>query len=105
MLIPAKAFEYLRVGRPILALAPADSATARLVGSFEGCFVADPEDPSQIARQLTALAGAWNRGLRTVNHSRRQLAKYSRVAAAEALARILDSVCNAQADRGLHSDA
>lgn len=105
MLIPAKAFEYLRAGRPILALAPAESATARLVRSFEGCFVADPDDASQIARQLTSLAGAWKLGLRSVNHSPRDLAQYSRAAAAGALARILDSTCDPDAGSRLHVDA
>jgi len=46
--IPAKAFEYLRTGRPILALAPPDSATARLVHSCNAGWVADVRDPKML---------------------------------------------------------
>jgi hypothetical protein len=55
--IPAKAFEYLRTGRPILALAPADSATAHLVRSCNAGWVADVREPEALrACLLQALA-------------------------------------------------
>jgi glycosyltransferase involved in cell wall biosynthesis len=62
-LIPAKAFEYLRVGRPILALVP-PSATSELFERTGGARVADPENPASIRSEVLALflaarAGSW----------------------------------------------
>jgi hypothetical protein len=93
-LIPAKAFEYLRTGRLIVALAPADSATARLVREFSGGFVAEPTDSEEIARQLAAASTAWLRGSRVNDRTREGLTRYSRREAAAQLARILQSLTN-----------
>jgi glycosyltransferase involved in cell wall biosynthesis len=90
MLVPAKAFEYLRTGRLILTAAPADGATARLVGEFEGTFLTRPDDPEDIARSLTALYQAWVAGVRHVE--RGGLSRLSRRAAAGELAAVLDAM-------------
>jgi glycosyltransferase involved in cell wall biosynthesis len=87
--IPAKAFEYLRVGRPTLTLAPNDSATARLMRQFAGSFVADPNDPKDIAEKLSAIFLAWSGGARVVDRSQDDVSRYSRRAAAAELAKIL----------------
>jgi glycosyltransferase involved in cell wall biosynthesis len=50
--IPAKAYEYLRIGKPILTLAPASSATAGLVMEASAGEVVNPDDPGKIARVL-----------------------------------------------------
>jgi glycosyltransferase involved in cell wall biosynthesis len=89
MLIPAKAFEYLRTGRLIVALTPEASATARLAREFSGSFVAPPDDPMAIARQLAAAYETWSNGTRTVDRVAEGLARYSRRAAAGDLARVL----------------
>jgi glycosyltransferase involved in cell wall biosynthesis len=79
-LIPAKAFEYLRVGRLILALVP-ESATSELFKEVGGAKIVDTQDrPGMIAalREMIAdaRAGAWKssvnlQALRT--YSRREL--------------------------------
>lgn len=92
ILIPAKAFEYLRTGKPILAAAPADSATARLIRQFSGAFIAEPQDAADIARQFGALWNAWKRGARVSNRLAEGLEQYSRRAAAAELAGILDEI-------------
>ena len=51
--IPAKAYEYLRIGKPILTLAPASSATAGLVMEASAGEVVNPDDPGKIARVLS----------------------------------------------------
>lgn len=89
--IPAKAFEYLRTGRLILAATPAVSATAKLVSEFAGCFVAEPYEPGDIARQLSALFETWRCGTREVDRIGGGLSRYSRRAAAAELARILNA--------------
>lgn len=91
MLIPAKAFEYLRTDRPIVALTGASSATARLVREFGGCFVADPADPEAIAGQFAAAHGAWASGGR-IDRAREGLDRYSRRGAAAALSKVLDGL-------------
>lgn len=52
--LTGKLFEYLRLGRPILACCPPGDA-ARLIADLNAGIVADPTDPSAIARALAAL--------------------------------------------------
>jgi glycosyltransferase involved in cell wall biosynthesis len=56
-LIPAKAFEYLRAGRPILALT-AEGATATLLRDTGGGVVVNPRSPD-LGDVLTMLFRAW----------------------------------------------
>jgi glycosyltransferase involved in cell wall biosynthesis len=57
-LIPAKAFECLRVERPILALTP-DGATSDLLKEMEGCSVVAPSDGLGLQDALESLYRAW----------------------------------------------
>jgi glycosyltransferase involved in cell wall biosynthesis len=58
-LIPAKAFEYLRVGRPILSLT-LPGATAELLQDVVNCFTVDPSDRQSLAAALLALHRSWS---------------------------------------------
>jgi len=60
-LIPAKAFEYLRIGHPILALA-FEGATAELLKGKDHCFVIEPHDMANLKRALITLFKGWDRG-------------------------------------------
>jgi glycosyltransferase involved in cell wall biosynthesis len=60
-LIPAKAFEYLRVERPILALTP-EGATSDLLKDMDGCSVVDPSDGQGLQDALRSLYRAWEEG-------------------------------------------
>jgi len=60
-LIPAKAFEYLRTGRPILALTLAGD-TADLLRGMQECHVVDPSDSGALRTSVLALYDAWRRG-------------------------------------------
>ncbi len=55
--IPAKAYEYLRSGRPILALTDAAGESARLLKEFAGVQIADLETVPAISEALDALLG------------------------------------------------
>ena len=57
-LIPAKAFEYLRTGRPILALT-LDGDTADLLRGLEACHVVDPSHSEALRASILALYDAW----------------------------------------------
>lgn len=92
MLIPAKAFEYLRTGRLILTAAPPASATGQLTAGFSGTFVAAPDDSAALTSSLTALVGAWRSDERLVDRTREGLMRFSRRSAAAALAEILDTL-------------
>jgi glycosyltransferase involved in cell wall biosynthesis len=47
---PGKLFEYLAIGRPVLAVAPHESATADVLQQTGGGWLADPADAEAIAR-------------------------------------------------------
>lgn len=95
ILIPAKAFEYLRAGRPVLAIAPRQSATAKLVNQFGGCLVGEADDVADIAQKLAALAVLWRNNAHRVDRVREGLGRYSRRTATAELATTLNGVCGA----------
>lgn len=97
MLIPAKAFEYLRIGRLILAATPVRSATARLAQQFSGTCVADPADSGDLARSLATLAAAWRQGSRAFDRNREGLQRFGRRGVTGALAGVLDEVAGCAA--------
>lgn len=53
--VPAKAYEYLRSGRPVLTLAPESSESARLMRAAGYGYRSGLESPAQIAEQLDCL--------------------------------------------------
>jgi glycosyltransferase involved in cell wall biosynthesis len=57
-LIPAKAFEYLRIGRPILVLTLA-GATADLMQGMGSCYVVSPADQDGLRRAVLMLYTLW----------------------------------------------
>jgi glycosyltransferase involved in cell wall biosynthesis len=68
--IPGKAFEYLRIGRPILAIAP-ESASSELFHEVGGARVVDPKDAPGLTRALRELLlgarqGQWKSSVRAV---------------------------------------
>jgi glycosyltransferase involved in cell wall biosynthesis len=71
-LIPAKAFEYLRIGRPILALT-LPGATAELLHEQSNCFTVDPADKGSLAAAMAALHTSWSDrcGTAAANHLER----------------------------------
>lgn len=60
-LIPAKAFEYLRIGRPILALT-LEGATADLLKDKDHCFVMKPTDSINLRNAVISMYDLWRKG-------------------------------------------
>jgi len=89
-LIPAKAFEYLRVGRPILALT-SGGATARLMREAGAGTIVEPTSVDAIADALRTLYAAWKaepgRLVRPAD-----LTRFARASLTGELARLLDGV-------------
>ena len=87
--IPAKLFEYLASGRPILVVGPEGGECERLA---QGCHagLSAPFDAGAIARALEKLFQAWNSGCSVAGCDPTDLEPYSRIELTRALASILD---------------
>lgn len=90
-LIPAKAFEYLRVGRPILAVVP-PSASSELFAEVGGARVVDPGNGVGIEQALRDLVAAARAGhyKSTLRHN--SLEKYTRRALTARMVHELDAL-------------
>jgi len=58
---PTKTYDYLRLGKPILALVPEDGDVARIIREVKAGFVLS-FDRAQMKQQLQAILGEWHRG-------------------------------------------
>jgi glycosyltransferase involved in cell wall biosynthesis len=89
-LIPAKAFEYLRIGRPILALT-LEGATADLLKGRDHCAVATPTDLQGLRKAVLDLYQRWRIGESLVDHDR-NASQFERRHLTHQLANILDKL-------------
>lgn len=91
-IVPGKVYEYLGVGRPILALAPRGSAIEDLIKETGAGASAPQSDVTAIADIIGTFVARWKRGepIATMNTS--AVARYERRQSALALARILNDV-------------
>lgn len=87
--IPAKVYEYLRIGRPIFALVGAEGDTASVLRDTGGAMVAPPECADTIEARLAAFIAALRDGRAPVAGST-VVAGYSRKEGAGSLARLLE---------------
>jgi len=87
--IPAKVYEYIRSGHPILALTDECGETARILKQWDGVYFADMNSPGPIELALTRLAEDIRLGKRPVRIPSAVIA-LSRGAGAEKLAGMLD---------------
>lgn len=92
-LIPAKAFEYLRVGKPILALTT-DGATEKLLKKYEDCSVANPDDQATQSDALLSFYDRWRQGGAWACAARNVMC-YERAALTKELAQVFDRLAGA----------
>jgi glycosyltransferase involved in cell wall biosynthesis len=91
-LVPAKLFEYLRAGRPVLAVVP-DGATAEVLRDTGGGWTVDPVDGAGLRDALVAAYRAWVGGsLDSITANRAVLEKFSRERLAGELAAQFDAL-------------
>lgn len=92
--IPAKIYEYLRAERPVLAVLDPAGDTATQLRQFPGTRLASDQNPDDIGRAL--MDWLERRGSQTerqaLRESRQSVARYSRLAQAHMLARLLYGV-------------
>jgi glycosyltransferase involved in cell wall biosynthesis len=97
--VPAKLYEYLGAGRPMLALAEADGDTAAVLReSGVPHRVAPPNDPGRIRQALTELLDGLAAGT-LAPPTEQQTARFTRVAVAGRLAETLEELQLAHAVR------
>jgi glycosyltransferase involved in cell wall biosynthesis len=85
--VPGKLFEYLAVGRPVFAVAPAQSSTADVLAQTGGGWLAPAGNAEAIARELRRAYAE-----RALPADRDAIGRFDRRALAGELAGILDRV-------------
>ena len=90
--IPAKVYEYLRIGRPIFALVGPDGDTASVLRDTGGAVAAPSDNVAAIAQNLSEFISAL-REQRTASARPEIVARYSRREGAASLAALLDQIC------------
>lgn len=91
-IVPGKVYEYLGVGRPVIALAPRDSAIARLLAETQAGRSAPLDDIDGIADIIGTFIDRWKQGQSVISPSRDVIARYERKESAKELGRILTMV-------------
>lgn len=89
--IPAKVYEYLRSGQPILALVDHAGETARLLAGWDGVYSARPESVEEIASALAAILDDV-RARKAPLRSSGEVFRLSRAARTAELAAVLDEM-------------
>lgn len=90
--IPAKAYEYLRTGRPIFAMTPATSETARLIYQTNAGVVVPPDDAEKIARVLLAWIDQIKAGTKLPEADQKLIRTFSRKNQTAELANIVQKL-------------
>ena len=91
--LSGKVFEYVAVGRPILAAVPPDGAAADLIRETDAGVVASPDDPGAIGTALAELHARWrDDGLPDVELSPEWRDRLSRRTRVEEMAALLREV-------------
>lgn len=91
-IVPGKVYEYLGVGRPILALSPAGSAIEQLIRETQAGFSRPQSDVEGLASDLLASYRRWQAGEEIAHVDADAVRKYERRESARQLARILDTL-------------
>ncbi|HEY1017036.1 MAG TPA: glycosyltransferase family 4 protein [Herpetosiphonaceae bacterium] len=90
--VPGKMFEYWMLGKPILALAPAESYAAELLRGAGYAAIRDPGDVAGVAGLLAAEYRRWRDGAAHPPLDGAYVARFERRALAGELAAVFDEV-------------
>lgn len=90
--IPTKIYDYLRLGKPILALVPADGDAAKIIREAKGGFILSHE-AEDMKRQLKSIFSEWKQGrLKDFHPDASYVAQFDRRRLSEKLALVFDKV-------------
>jgi len=95
--VPSKLFEYVALGKPILAISPRQGATSTLVAEEGIGQPVDPDDIESIAAALERMYLDWERGPDTYSGNGHVRDKFNVQHATAILSRTLDRVVSAGA--------
>ncbi|HEX2775271.1 MAG TPA: glycosyltransferase family 4 protein [Candidatus Acidoferrales bacterium] len=100
VVVPSKLYSILAAGRPVLAVAAAESDAARIV-SESGCGTsADPDDPAGIAAAILELRDDPNRLAQMGVRAKETAAKYARVDELERFVEVVEEASNHRNNHG-----
>jgi len=94
--VPGKLFEYLAVGRPVLAVAPPDSASAEILDKTRAGWLAPAHDVAAIADALRSALCAVRSGPQAHRPDAAAVARYDRRVLTGKLAHVFDDVLAAR---------
>jgi len=92
VIIPAKLFEYLAIGKPILALVPPEGEAAGLVRKTNSGVVVAPDDKDAIIRAIHEMYSKYERGGFFLERETEALKPYERRHLTGKLAELFDSL-------------
>jgi glycosyltransferase involved in cell wall biosynthesis len=100
VVVPSKLYSILAAGRPVLAIAAAESDAARIVRE-SGCGIsADPDDPAAIAAAIRELRDDPNRLSLMGLHARKTAEKYARVDELERFVEVIEEAASHHNNHG-----
>ena len=100
VVVPSKLYSILAAGRPVLAIAAAESDAARIVRE-SGCGIsADPDDPAAIAAAIRELRNDQNRLIQMGIRAKETAAKYARVDELERFVEVMEEAANRGKNHG-----
>jgi glycosyltransferase involved in cell wall biosynthesis len=100
VVVPSKLYSILAAGRPVLAIAAAESDPARIVRET-GCGIsADPDDPAAIAAAIRELRNDQNRLIQMGIRAKETAAKYARVDELERFVEVIEEAANRRNNHG-----
>ena len=100
VVVPSKLYSILAAGRPVLAIAAAESDAVRIVRE-SGCGIsADPDDPAAIAAAIRELRNDQNRLIQMGIRAKETAAKYARVDELERFAEVVEEAANHRNNHG-----
>lgn len=90
--IPAKTFEYIATGKPVLALVPPDGEAARVIQETKTGAVVAPEDVPAIKAAILDLYARWTRGELQAKPNWEQINRYEAREVTRQLSIVLDGL-------------
>ncbi|WP_026894645.1 glycosyltransferase [Clostridiisalibacter paucivorans] len=87
-----KVFEYMRTGRPILALVPEEGVAADVIKETDTGLVSDSRDIEKIKENICKLYNKWTRGERSIDPDWTKVKSFDRKALTKRLVDVFDNV-------------
>ncbi|MEJ2642406.1 MAG: hypothetical protein P8010_22845 [Desulfosarcinaceae bacterium] len=91
-MVPAKTYEYMRIGKPILCCHRRDGHLAAIIDDSGTGVVADIDDKAQIKRRLLELHHGWTSGTSAFQPRAAQIHQYERRRLTHQLSERLDEM-------------